>query len=163
MITSKHAIMRRIRFNIALVIVALAVSGITAYPLFSEIGLMNRHLNEFPGLVQPWLNSVYLAMNDVNTHHPFLNYGTDWLAFAHLMLAVLFAGPFKHPVQNKWVIQFGLLACLLVIPEALIAGHIRGVPWFWQLADCCFGIIGIIPMYLAYEGVLRLEEIEAEL
>lgn len=158
-----HSITRRVRFNIGLVIVALAVSGITAYPLFSELGLMDRHVNSFPELVQPWLDSVYLAMNDLNAHYRFLNYGTDWLAFAHLMLALLFIGPFKDPVRNKWVIQFGIMACLLVIPEALIAGYLRGVPWFWQLVDCCFGIIGIVPMYLAYEGILKLENTGADL
>jgi hypothetical protein len=32
--------------------------------------------------------------------HPWLAYGTDWLAFAHIVIAVFFIGPFVDPVQN---------------------------------------------------------------
>ncbi|SCF41963.1 hypothetical protein [Micromonospora mirobrigensis] len=32
-------------------------------------------------------------------------YGTDWLAFAHLVLAVAFWGPLRDPVRNVWVVQ----------------------------------------------------------
>jgi hypothetical protein len=38
---------------------------------------------------------------------PFLAYGTDWLAFAHLAIAVVFIGPWINPVRSQWVITFG--------------------------------------------------------
>ena len=28
-------------------------------------------------------------------------YGTDWLAFAHITIAVAFLGPLKDPVRNR--------------------------------------------------------------
>jgi len=84
-------------------------------------------------------------------------YGTDWLAFAHLVIAVAFWGPLKDPVRNIWVIEFGMIACVLVIPLALIAGPIRGIPFFWQLVDCSFGVFGIIPLWLCRRDILRLE------
>jgi hypothetical protein len=37
-------------------------------------------------------------------------------------------GPLRHPVRNIWVVQFGMIACLGVIPLTLIAGPIRGTP-----------------------------------
>jgi hypothetical protein len=40
----------------------------------------------------------------------------------------LFIGPYLDPVRNKWVVTFGLIACAGVIPLALIADHIRGIP-----------------------------------
>ena len=91
--------------------------------------------------------------------YPFLFYGTDWLAFSHLTIAVAFYGPIKDPVRNKWVIQFGMIACLMVFPLALICGPLRGIPVYWQLIDCSFGAVGIIPLWLAYREVERIEGI----
>ena len=74
-------------------------------------------------------------------------YGTDWLAFGHFAIAIAFIGPWRDPVRNIWVIEFGMIACLLVIPYAFVMGEVRGVPWFWRLIDCSFGIFGIIPLW----------------
>jgi hypothetical protein len=45
-------------------------------------------------------------------------------------------------VRNAWVVTFGLIACAAVIPLALIAGAIRGIPLYWRLIDCAFGVGG---------------------
>ncbi len=74
--------------------------------------------------------------------HPFLLYGYDWLAFSHCVIALFFIGVYKAPVQNRWVINTGLWACVLVLPVAFIAGHFRGIPLWWRLADCSFGVFG---------------------
>ena len=89
--------------------------------------------------------------------YPFLAYGTDWLAFAHLVLAVLFIGPYRDPVRNKWVIQFGVFACAGVLPLALIAGQIRGIPLWWRLGDCSFGVLGAVPLLIALKAIQRME------
>ena len=73
-------------------------------------------------------------------------YGTDWLAFAHLVIAVAFVGPLRDPVKNVWVVEWGMIACLSVIPLALICGPIRGIPFCWQIIDCSFGVVGVIPL-----------------
>jgi len=80
--------------------------------------------------------------------YPFLAYGTDWLAFAHIVIAIAFLGPLKDPVRNTWVVDFGIIACVLVIPLALICGPIRGIPWGWQLVDCSFGVLSLIPLLI---------------
>ena len=105
-----------------------------------------------------WLGSVYYAHHDTSLKYPFLAYGTDWLAFAHLMLAVLFIGPLKEPVKNKWVITFGMIACIAIVPLAFIAGCIRCIPLFWTLIDCSFGAFGIIPLIVAYRIIKQLEQ-----
>ena len=84
-------------------------------------------------------------------------YGLDWLAFAHFILAILFIGPYNDPVRNKWVIQFGIWACILVIPFALVAGYYRGIPFFWRFADCSFGFLGLIPLSIIYQKINQLE------
>jgi hypothetical protein len=35
-----------------------------------------------------------------------------------------------------------MIACAGIVPLALICGHLRGIPFWWQLADMSFGIVG---------------------
>ena len=156
--------LRRIRILLAVFITGLVLSGITAFPLQTELGWLDSILHadalqpiaESTGLLI-WITRVHSAVATTNTQFPFLAYGTDWLAFAHLILAILFIGPFIDPVRNKWVITFGLIACAGVIPLALIAGPIRGIPLGWRLIDCSFGIFGAIPLFLCRCLIQRLE------
>jgi hypothetical protein len=69
----------------------------------------------------------------------------------------LVLGPFLDPVRNKWVITFGLIACGGVIPLALIAGHVRGIPVGWRLIDCSFGVFGAAPLIVCRKLILKLE------
>jgi hypothetical protein len=75
------------------------------------------------------------------------------LAFAHLTIAVAFIGPIRDPVKNVWVIQFGMIACVMVIPLAVICGALRGIPWYWRLIDCSFGVFGLIPLGIAWRMI----------
>jgi hypothetical protein len=147
----------RIQLLIVLFITGLVLSGITAFPIEAELSAVVKHSSLFPPIIQNWLATVYHAVKTTNANFPFLSYGTDWLAFAHIVIAVAFIGPLKDPVKNIWVIQFGMIACIMIIPLALIAGPIRNIPFYWRLIDCSFGIIGIIPLYLCYQYIKRLE------
>lgn len=148
---------KKIRFLIILFIIGLLVSGVTAFPIETQLSIVVKHKCLFPETIQQWLNTVYHAVKETNSNFPFLSYGTDWLAFAHIVIAILFIGPLKDPVKNIWVIQFGMIACVLVLPLAFIAGPIRHIPFYWQLIDCSFGMIGIIPLLLCYKHIRRLE------
>ena len=103
------------------------------------------------------IEKVYMGVYDTNKNYPFIAYGYDWLAFAHFVLAILFIGPLRDPVRNKWIIEFGIIACILIIPFAFIAGHFRGIPFWWRLIDCSFGIIGIIPLSICLKKITQLE------
>ncbi len=144
----------RIRLYICIMIVGLALSGITAFPIQSELELLTGHIGN--STMNHWLNTIYQAVKNTNQMYPYLSYGTDWLAFAHIMLAVLFVGPLHDPAKNIWVIQFGMIACISIFPLAFIAGSIRNIPVFWRLIDCSFGVIGIIPLYLSYKTIKQL-------
>jgi len=61
------------------------------------------------------------------------------------------------PVKNIWVIQFGMIACVMVLPLAFIAGPIRHIPVYWSCIDSCFGIFGIMPLYIVYKSIRKLE------
>jgi hypothetical protein len=152
-INNNNKLNRRIKIYITIVIVGLAVSGITAFPIESELALLTRPGNS---AMNHWLTTIYQAVKTTNQTYPWLSYGTDWLAFAHIMLAILFIGPLRDPVKNSWVIQFGMIACAAIFPLAFIAGSIRSIPVFWRLIDCSFGVIGIIPLYLSYAAIKKL-------
>lgn len=156
--------LRAIRFWLALFMAGLIVSGLTAFPLKTEIGWLNSvvHASWFQPVAEStglggWIERVHEGIDATNDRYPFLAYGTDWLAFSHLVIAVAFLGPYIDPVRNRWVITFGLIACAGVIPLALIAGHVRQIPVGWRLIDCSFGVVGAIPLLLCWRGVSKLE------
>ena len=95
-----------------------------------------------------WLAKVQTALTGTKQNFPFLFYGTDWLAFGHFVIAVAFIGTLRDPVRNRWLFLFGMIACVMVIPYALIFGTLRGIPFWWRLIDCSFGVFGIIPVWL---------------
>lgn len=154
---TKLKLIRDIRIMLSVFIVLLVLSGITAFPLETELSIMVRYKSLLPIGCQHWILEVYNALVQTNKAYPYLSYGTDWLAFAHLVIAVVFIGPLKDPVKNIWVIQFGMIACVMVFPLALIAGPIRGIPFYWQLIDCSFGIFGLIPLYICHKKIRFLE------
>src|SRR5213078_2500700 len=124
--TTPEKLLRRIRRMIIFFMVALVLSGVTAFPVYAELKWMNdRHLFSDTTLLGHWLMTVWSAVRSMHNIYPFLFYGYDWLAFAHLVIAMAFVGPYKDPVRNKWVIEWGMLACVAVIPLAVIAGPIR--------------------------------------
>src|SRR5439155_10131980 len=107
-----------------------------------------------------WLAKVQTALDDNDLHHPFLFYGTDWLAFGHFVIAIAFAGALSHPVRNLWLFAFGMIACALVIPYALVFGALRGIPVWWRLIDCSFGVFGFIPLWFCHRWTQELAETE---
>jgi hypothetical protein len=156
--------LQRIRLWLAVFIVGLILSGVTAFPLQTELhwllALLQsdtlRPLAQSTHLL-PWIERVSNALTATNAQYPFLAYGTDWLAFGHLVIAIAFIGALIDPVRNKWLITFGLIACAGVIPLALIAGPIRGIPPAWRLIDCSFGLFGCIPLLICRHSIQALE------
>ncbi|GCD34410.1 hypothetical protein OEIGOIKO_02140 [Streptomyces chrestomyceticus JCM 4735] len=68
-----------------------------------------------------------------------------------------FYGPFRDPVRNIWVVDFGIIACAGIIPLALVCGPIRGIPFYWQLLDMSFGVFGVIPLLVVRRMIKCLE------
>jgi hypothetical protein len=160
---------RRIRILLLSFIVALIFSGITAFPLKWELGLLHRLIADtesplraiLPDLAH-WIDYVQTGLQETYQKYPFIGYGTDWLAFAHIVIAIAFLGPIKNPVKNIWVVEFGLISCVLVIPLALICGSIRGIPFFWRMIDCSFGVVGFIPLWICRRWIKQLLVVSAE-
>ena len=159
------ALKKRVRYLLLFFVAAVLVSGVTAFPLEWELSVLSRVVSNppLPGLwpdLAIWINRVYTGLHDTYRQYPFIAYGTDWLAFAHIVIAIVFWGPLRDPVKNIWVVEFGMIACGLVVPLALICGPLRGIPFFWRLIDCSFGILGFIPLWMARKDIQRIAALE---
>lgn len=144
---------------ICVFIAGLVLSGATAIPLTAELDLLAKistGANSTTGVAR-WTSRVHAALTQTGSQFPFLFYGTDWLAFGHFVIAIAFVGAFRDPVRNRWLFTFGMIACALVIPYALVFGGLRGIPFWWRLLDCSFGVLGFVPISLCKRWVQELE------
>ena len=171
---ARATILRRFRLVLGLFILGLILSGITAFPLHSELelltkirGLETRTPADASNGFDRWIITVRDGLRESYAQHPWLAYGTDWLAFGHIVIALFFIGPLRDPVRNIWVLHASLIACVLVLPLALICGPLRHIPFGWRVVDCSFGVFGFIPLYyclrltrtLAQSGATKEEAI----
>lgn len=166
--SAEQILLRRIKWLTWFFIIGLLISGVTAIPLAAEL----RWLVQITGaetLIESlsngdapswavWLTKVESAISHTAAEYPFISYGTDWLAFGHFVIAVAFVGALRDPVRNRWLFDFGLIACVLVIPYAFVFGVIRGIPFWWRLIDCSFGILGFVPLWFCRIWTQKLEQ-----
>lgn len=152
---------RRIRWLTLFFILGLFLSGATAIPLRLEVHWLVDFFDasNSPSIFTQWLLRIRNALDDMQSRQPFLFYGTDWLAFGHFVIALVFIGAWHDPVRNRWLFDFGLIACVLVIPFALVFGGWREIPLWWRLIDCSFGVFGFIPLWFCRRWTLELEKL----
>ncbi|CAL9575049.1 hypothetical protein [Streptomyces sp. enrichment culture] len=160
--SDRAALLKGIRVWLAFFVVCLVLSGATAFPLVHEVRWTEDLLHalsvqdRLPGLTE-WIERVRTGLDTADADHPFLLYGTDWLAFAHLVIAVFFYGVHRDPVRNIWIVEAGMIACAGIVPLALICGPIRDIPFWWSVIDMSFGVFGVIPLYVLRRKIKRLE------
>jgi hypothetical protein len=155
---------KRIQFLLIFFMFALVLSGLTAIPLqwelkviMSLVKLSTQWGIMVPALAQ-WIWKINQGVQSGYGQYPFLAYGTDWLAFGHIVIAIAFLGPLRDPARNIWVVEFGIIACALIVPWTLIFGALRDIPFFWQLIDMSFGIFGILPLWVVHRDILRISD-----
>ena len=130
---SNAAVVRKIRIVLGIFMVALALSGLTAFPLERELttvcsvrGLKQLHPPDVHDGLGSWLLTVCDGLGETYAKYP-------------------------------WVLQAGLIACVLVLPLALICGAIRQIPLGWRLIDCSFGVFGAVPLWFCVRWTRQLE------
>ncbi|MFD3628145.1 hypothetical protein [Streptomyces sp. NPDC058698] len=165
--SDRAALLKGIRAWLAFFVVCLVLSGVTAFPLVHELRwtedlLRSLSAPEHLPALMDWIERVREGLDTADAEYPFLLYGTDWLAFAHLVIAVAFYGPYRDPVRNIWVVEFGMIACAGIVPLALVCGPVRGIPFWWTVIDMAFGVFGVIPLYVVREKIKRLEALTGE-
>jgi hypothetical protein len=154
----------RYRMFLGFFIFGLVVSGLTAFPLLHEIRVIAdivgiddvSRWTEYSGL-RKWVAYICYGLERTYADFPFVGYGTDWLAFGHLVIALFFVKPWLEPGRHDWVLRCGILSCVAVVPFAIICGEIRGIPLFWRAIDCSFGVVGLVPLFycLRLSSVLK--------
>ena len=155
----------RFRLSLSFFIFGLIISGVTAFPLLLEMKLLARFLGAeaavspegYSGLTF-WIVTVRCGLEHSYADYPWIAYGTDWLAFGHLMIASFFIAPWLHPLSSRANLYAGIFACLAVIPLALICGPLRSIPFYWRLVDCSFGVIGVLPLLYCLRQLKRMEQ-----
>lgn len=148
--------LRFIRRWLAFFVVALVLSGLTAVPLVTLTAWLAEATVPFGGALHEWAVHAATAVAYVDAKYPILFYGTDWLAFAHVVIGLAFIGPWRDPVRNKWVIEWGLWCCALVVVLAFAWAPVRGIPFFWRCVDASFGVLGAVPLWLVWKRINRM-------
>jgi hypothetical protein len=143
----------RYRKVLGLFIFGLVVSGLSALPIQTELEAFSRFLgisdpSMFASLhgLRHWIAFVSFGVQQTYALFPFFGYVSDWLGFGHFVIALFFVLPLIDPRRYRAVLNVGLIACVGVFFVALVCGPIRGIPWYWRLIDCSFGLIGAIPL-----------------
>lgn len=160
----------KLRIAVVVIIFGLVVSGVTAFPLEWELGILagffvvdgNYDPASYEGLAH-WIMKVREGLVNTNDAYPFIAYGTDWLAFGHIIIALFYVPVYFDPARYRANLIVGMWACIFVIPLALICGPIRGIPFYWQLIDCSFGFFCFFPMWYAVRLAGQLKTNEANL
>lgn len=148
--------LQRIRIAVGIVIFGLVISGVTAFPLLHELNLLARFLGDGDSGLARWILTVRDGLEATYERYPFIAYGTDWLAFAHLMIALFFILPWRDPVRYEGVLKVGVAASLGVIPLAFLCGPLRGIPLGWRILDGSFGLLCLPPLLFALREVRKL-------
>ena len=157
----------RFRTILSVFIAGLILSGVTAFPLLAEMRFAVRLLGlseassatGFTGFSY-WILTVRFGLEDMYAHYPWIAYGTDWLAFGHIIIALFFIGPLLRPRDSRSVLHVGIFACVAVVPLAIICGGIRGIPVYWRIIDCLFGVFGVLPLIYCLRLVRIIETSE---
>jgi hypothetical protein len=156
--------LKRAKWMLGLVAFGLFVSGVTIWPALWELKTVVRMVwgeGEPAGVLHRFIVQAIEGLEAVESDYPFLLYAYDWLAFAHVVLAILFVGTLRDPVRNLWIVQCGLIMCALVPVLAGICIPLRGIPlrWFW--IDFAFAPAAAGPLWIALRDIRR-EEKKAE-
>jgi hypothetical protein len=159
-------LLRQARIWIVVMAAGLVIAGVTAFPLVHEVRWLSSVVHDpstpFVGHAPwftSWIDRITTGITETSAKYPFIAYGTDWLAYAHLMIALAFIGPYRDPVRNVWVVDWAMLACLSIIPLALIAGPVRHIPFWWSCIDMSFGVFGLVPLVFLRRCIRRLAAI----
>jgi hypothetical protein len=154
---------KRVRILIVFFIIGLTLSGLSAIPTQWETQILKQlfgsgtWLASFLPEISGWVDRIHEGVQNSYGQYPFLAYPNDWLAFGHVIIAIAFIGPLRDPVKNIWVVELGMIACILVIPWAIIFSLLRDIPVFWTLIDMSFGILGIFLLWFVRRDILSMK------
>lgn len=160
-VISETALRRKIKLAIIIIIAGLILNGITAVPLQTELNMLLSKPDILPEFLRSWWMYAQKGITETTRHYTFMRYGFDWLAFAHLLIAIAFIGPLKDPVKNEWIITWGMIASALSVLMAIGWERLRGIPFWWSCVDASISIASFAILWLCYRWIRQLKVIAA--
>ena len=145
---------------IGIVVFGLLASAVTIWPAIPELKMAVRIVwgdTEPTGILHSFILQAINALEVTEADYPFMLYAHDWLAFAHIVLAILFAGAIRDPIRNVWIVQCGLIMCALIPVLAGICVPLRGIPMVWFWIDFAFAPGAALPLWIALRDIRRVE------
>lgn len=158
---SQTRLRKKIKAAIIITIIGLLLNGISAIPLGTELNILLSNEQTLPKFLSDWLTYVAKGVHDTTAHYGFMRYGFDWLAFAHLLIAIAFIGPLKDPIKNEWVVQWGMIASALSILMAFGWERMRSIPLWWSGVDASVAAIAFIILWLCNKWIGELKKVIA--
>ncbi|MBS1749027.1 MAG: hypothetical protein JST63_03910 [Bacteroidetes bacterium] len=152
-------IRRKIRVALVITMIGLLLNAVSAIPLHTELNILLSIPDSLSQSLREWLTYVNKGITETDKNYPFMRYGFDWLAFAHVLIAIAFIGPLKDPLKNEWVVSWGIIACTLSIVMALVWERLRDIPMWWSIVDALIAIIALIILWLCNNWIKQLKNI----
>jgi len=160
-ITKEKQLRWRIKAGIIITIIGLLVNGISSVPLRTELEILLRYPDRLPQFLLDWWTYVQQGVLETSDKYSFMRYGFDWLAFAHVMIAIAFIGPLRDPIKNQWVVQWGMIVAALGILMAFGWERIRDIPVWWSIVDAGISYMAFVVLWLCNKWIGKLKVISS--
>jgi hypothetical protein len=161
-ITKEKQLRGRIKAAIIITMIGLLFNGMSSVPLRSELDILLSHPNRLPQFLLDWWTYVRQGVYETSEKYEFMRYGFDWLAFAHLMIAIAFIGPLRDPVKNQWVVKWGMIVAACGIVMAFGWERMRGIPVWWSFIDAGISYAAFVVLWLCNRWIGRLKFISGQ-
>ncbi|HYV92061.1 MAG TPA: hypothetical protein VE978_09775 [Chitinophagales bacterium] len=158
-ITREKQLRGRIKAAIIITIIGLLLNGMSSLPLRTELDILLRYPNRLPQFLLDWWTYVQQGVVETSEKYNFMRYGFDWLAFAHLMIAIAFIGPLRDPVKNQWVIKWGMIVAAMSILMAFGWERMRNIPVWWSIIDAGISYVAFVVLWLCNRWIEKLKVI----
>jgi len=155
----ERRLLRQIRLLISLIMVIVILAGMAAFFPISLLNWLEDHNSLLPEKVNSWIQEINHGLKVTADAYPFVIYAIHWLAFSHIIIALLFAGVIVDPVKNRWVINWAIACCMIAITLVFVSGYANRIPFFHQVIDSSFAIAGILLLYMIKKKIISLEKI----
>ena len=160
-LTKEKQLRWRIKAAIVITIIGLLLNGISSLPLRTELKVLLGYSNHLPQFLVDWWTYVNQGVLETSEKYNFMRYGFDWLAFAHLTIAIAFLGPLRDPVKNQWVVKWGMIVAALSIVMAFGWERMRDIPIWWSFIDAGISYLAFLVLWLCNRWIEKLKVISS--
>src|SRR5436190_2096707 len=147
----------RIKAAIIITILGLLLNGISSLPLRTELNILLSYSSHLPQFLVDWWTYVNQGVLETSEKYNFMRYGFDWLAFAHLTIAIAFLGPLRDPIKNQWVVKWGMIVSALGIVMAFGWERLRDIPLWWSFVDAGISYFAFLILWLCNRWIEKLK------